>query len=81
MTSQGQVSIPAEIRRKLGLDPGSVVEWDEDEDGRISVRRAGQFTFEDIHRKLFPQPPAKVTSVDELDEGIRRHIKSRHARR
>ncbi len=27
ITSQGQVSIPARIRRKPGLTPGSTVEW------------------------------------------------------
>ena len=29
LTSQGQVSIPARIRRKLGLTPGATVEWRE----------------------------------------------------
>ncbi|MEO7521883.1 MAG: AbrB/MazE/SpoVT family DNA-binding domain-containing protein, partial [Gemmatimonas sp.] len=42
---------PAEVRRKLGLDPGAVVEWEE-KDGRVIVRRAGRFTSEDIHRAL-----------------------------
>jgi AbrB family looped-hinge helix DNA binding protein len=79
LTSQGQVSIPAEIRRKLGLDPGAVVEWDE-EDGRVIVRRAGRFTSEDIHRELFPDAPEKAASVADMDEGIRRHIRSRRAR-
>lgn len=81
LTSQGQVSIPAEIRRKLGLDPGAVVEWGEEEDGRISLRRAGRFTSEDVHRALFAQPQAKAVTVAELDQGIRRHMQSRRARR
>lgn len=80
LTSQGQVSIPAEIRRKLGLDPGAVVEWGEEEDGRISIRRAGRFTSEDVHRALFAKPK-KATTVAQLDEGIRRHMQSRRARR
>ncbi|MEP6836152.1 MAG: AbrB/MazE/SpoVT family DNA-binding domain-containing protein [Gemmatimonas sp.] len=81
LTSQGQVSIPAEIRRKLGLDPGAVVEWDEDEDGRVSLRRAGRFTSEDMHQALFPQRPVKATTVAAMDEGMRQHIQSRRARR
>lgn len=80
LTSQGQVSIPVEIRRKLGLDPGAVVEWDE-EDGRVVIRRAGRYTSEDVHQALFPHPPAKATTVAELDEGIRRHVRTRRARR
>ncbi|MBC8086738.1 MAG: AbrB/MazE/SpoVT family DNA-binding domain-containing protein [Phycisphaerae bacterium] len=81
LTSQGQVSIPAEIRRKLGLYPGSVVEWDEDENGRISLRRAGRFTSEDVHHALFVRPPVKPTTVAGMDDGIRRHIQSSRARR
>ena len=79
LTSQGQVSIPAEVRRKLGLDPGAVVEWDE-EDGRIIVRRAGRFTSDDIHRTLFPDAAARAASVADMDEGIRRHVRTRSAR-
>ena len=80
LTSQGQVSIPAEVRRKLGLGPGAVVEWAE-ENGQIIIRRAGRFTSEEIHRILFPKGVSRPASVDELDDGIRRSIKERHARR
>jgi AbrB family looped-hinge helix DNA binding protein len=79
LTGQGQISVPAEVRRKLGVGPGSVLEWDE-EGTNIVVRRAGTFSSEDIHRALFGgQAPAR-RSVDELKEGIRRYTKSRYAR-
>ena len=39
ITSQGQVSIPARIRRKLGLTAGSKVEWCGRGD-EVIVRRA-----------------------------------------
>ena len=80
VTAQGQISVPAEIRRKLGIGPGSILEWDEDGD-RIVVRRSGRFTFEDIHRTLFPEEPPKKRTLAELKEGIRRHVRERHARR
>ncbi len=32
ITSQGQVSVPAAIRRKLSLAPGSRIEWREQGD-------------------------------------------------
>ena len=79
LTAQGQVSVPAEVRRKLGLSTGSVLEWVE-EDGRFVVRREGKYTFEDMHKALFPAPP-KPVSVEEMDEGIRRHLRRKHARR
>ena len=78
VTAQGQISVPAEVRRKLGLGPGSVLEWDEDGE-QIVVRRAGRFSSEEIHRQLFAEAP-KRRSPAELKEGIRRHIRTRHAR-
>ncbi len=30
LTSKGQITIPAKVRRKLGLRPGHVLEFDED---------------------------------------------------
>src|SRR5436190_2080246 len=52
VTSQGQISVPAEVRRKLGVGPGSVLEWDQDGD-KIVVRRSGKYSSVDIHRALF----------------------------
>lgn len=72
--------MPAEIRRRLGINPGSILEWDEDGE-KIVVRRAGRYTSEDIHNALFgdKKPPART--LDELKEGIRAHIRKRHALR
>jgi AbrB family looped-hinge helix DNA binding protein len=78
LTAQGQISVPAEIRRKLALRPGSVIEWDES-GGEVVVRRAGQFTSAEIHEALFGAAPARKPRPD-VKEGIRKHIRQRHAR-
>ena len=66
VTAQGQISVPIGIRRKLGIGPGSILEWDEDGD-QIIVRRSGRFTSEDIHRALFPErAPKSRTLVMEI---------------
>ena len=78
LTAQGQISVPAEVRKKLGVGPGSVLEWDEQND-EVVVRRAGSYTSDDIHRALFPQKVTKA-SVGEVKEGIRKYIRKRHAR-
>jgi antitoxin PrlF len=78
LTSQGQISVPADVRRKLGLGPGSVLEWDQDGD-KIVVRRAGRFTSADMQRALFPKG-SKSRTIDELKSGIRRYVRKRHAR-
>ena len=84
LTAQGQISVPLDVRKKLGIGPGSVLEWEE-EGNRIVVRRAGRFSSEDIHRALFGQalsgtktPIAR--SADDLKEGIRRYARKRYAR-
>ena len=79
LTAQGQISVPVEVRRKLGIGPGSILEWD-DAGEQIVVRRVGQHTSEDVHRALFPKPP-KPRTLSELKEGVRRDIKRRHASR
>jgi AbrB family looped-hinge helix DNA binding protein len=79
LTSQGQISVPAEVRRKLGVGPGSVLEWDEEGD-RIVVRRAGRFTSEEIHKALFKSPP-RLRTLEDLKEGIRKHVRRKHAGR
>ena len=79
LTAQGQISVPVDVRRKLGIGPGSVLEWEE-EGNKIVVRRAGRFSSEDIHRALFgPLTPAK-RSIAELKDGIRRYTRKRYAR-
>ncbi|HEV2176465.1 MAG TPA: AbrB/MazE/SpoVT family DNA-binding domain-containing protein [Terriglobia bacterium] len=80
LTAQGQISVPADVRRKLGIGPGSVLEWNE-EGEKIVVRRAGRFSSEDIHRTLFPQGPPKPRTLAELKQGIRERVRERHARR
>ena len=78
LTAQGQISVPVEVRRKLGIGPGSVLEWDED-DGQIIVRRGGRYTSEEVHKALFPKSP-KPRTLAEMKEGIRQYMKRRHAR-
>ena len=80
VTSQGQISVPIDIRRKLGIGPGSILEWDEVGD-QIVVRRSARFTSEDIHRALFPERAPKSRTVDDMKEGIRRRVREPHARR
>jgi antitoxin PrlF len=80
VTAQGQISVPAEVRRKLGIGPGSVLEWDEEGDAVI-VRKAGRYSSEDIHRAIFPKGTSTPKKLEEFDKGLRRYMKNKHARR
>lgn len=79
LTSQGQISIPAPVRRKLGVGPGSVIEWDERGD-EIVVRRAGKHSSLEVHAALFGTMAPKQARV-EVKEGVRTYIRNKHARR
>jgi antitoxin PrlF len=80
LTAQGQISVPAEVRRKLGLAPGSVIEWEDHRD-TIVVRKGGQNTFEDVHAALFPKKAPRPRTLTELKAGIADHLRRKHARR
>lgn len=78
ITAQGQVSVPSSVRSKLGIGPGSVLEWKEEE-GRIVVERVGGFSSEDIHRTLFPSKPPEAKTLEQLKEGIKDRLRKRYA--
>jgi AbrB family looped-hinge helix DNA binding protein len=80
VTTQGQISVPAEVRRRLGVGPGSVLEWTE-EGKKIVVRRLGRYSWDDAHRALFPDRPPKPRTLAELTQGIRKYVRERRARR
>jgi len=83
LTSQGQVSVPAAVRRFLSLAPGSTLLWTQQE-GRIMVERAVRHSTTEVHQALFAdsvsvKPPAKTLA--DLKQGIRQHMQRRHAGR
>jgi len=78
LTAQGQISVPAEVRRELGLAPGSVLEWQQ-EGAHYVVRRATRHTSEEIHQALFAES-CKSKTLAELKAGIKRRVRQKHAR-
>ena len=80
VTAQGQISVPAEVRKKLGVGPGSVLEWEEQGE-QVVVRRAARYTSQDIHHALFPAMKSSPRKRPvEVKEAIRKYIRKRHAR-
>ena len=79
LTAQGQISVPARVRKKLGLGPGSVLEWDESDD-EVVVRRAGRYSSADIHTAIFPNGVSRSKTERELKEGVRQLMRKRYAR-
>lgn len=79
VTAQGQISVPAEIRKKLGIGPGSVLEWEE-HSGQVVVRKAGRFSSEEVHAALFGGAKAPVKKSTDVKAGIKRYMRQHHAR-
>ena len=80
VTAQGQISVPAEVRKKLGIGPGSILEWEESND-QIVVRKAGRHTSSNVHEALFDKVALKQPSATGTKEGIKKYIREKHARR
>ncbi len=79
ITSQGQVSVPAPVRRKLGLSPGSKIEW-RAQGSEVVVRKAARHSSEEIHKAVFSAPP-DPRGIDAMDAGIRSRARRKHAGR
>lgn len=76
LTSKGQVTLPKEIRDRLGLDAGSVLDFRLLPDGTIAVRAIKPDARR--VRGILGSPHAKPLTVEEMDEGIARHLRDKH---
>ena len=93
LTSQGQVSVPAAVRRLLGLMPGSSLQWQE-LNGQVVVQRATQHDTAAAYYALFGREPVataspekakkkattKAKTLNKLKQGIKLHLQTKHAR-
>ena len=79
VTAQGKTCIPADVRRKLGIGPGSVLEWEEEGD-RVIIRRSARFSSEQIHQAIFAEGMPSSRSIEEIKKGIVRRAQGRYGR-
>ena len=77
LTSKGQITLPKEIRDQLGLDAGSILDFQILEDNTITARRV----LPDARRirGLLKSPHAIPLTVEQIDESVSRHLRNRHA--
>jgi antitoxin PrlF len=68
VTSKGQITIPAEVRNKLGLDPGDRVQFVETREGEFSIVPATGSVRE--LKGLFRGRRPKPVSLEEMDRAI-----------
>lgn len=78
LTSQGQISVPVEVRQRLGIGPGSILEWNK-EDDKIVVRRSGTFSSKDIYEAPLSDQTPRAHTIEQLKEGLKRRFLEKHA--
>jgi AbrB family looped-hinge helix DNA binding protein len=67
LTSKGQITIPADVRRELNVDTGDRVEFVQVEPGRFELVAATRSVRE--LKGLFGKPSRRVT-IDEMNRAI-----------
>ena len=78
LTSKGQVTLPKEIRDRLGLDAGSTLDFSLLPDNTITARHVTPDARR--IRGLLKSPHAGALTVEQMDEGIARHLRQKHLR-
>ena len=68
MTTKGQVTIPLDVRRRLGLSAGDRIEFVEIENGTFAIKPA----LDDVRSlKGLLRKPAKPVSIEDMKAAVR----------
>lgn len=68
LSSKGQVTIPKEVREKVGLHPGDVVIYDIAKTGTVTLRRFRP--LDKAHYKLLDETLGKMGWYSSEDDGL-----------
>lgn len=79
LTSKGQTTIPADIRKGLGLEPGDQIEFHLLSNGS-AMMRVKRGTLDDFIGILH-HPKQKSLSIKAMNAGIARTMRTKHARK
>lgn len=72
VTNQGQISIPAEVRKDLAIRPGTELVWDRQENGEYVIRPK-RYTLKDLHQILADEPKIHLGD-DEIRQARREFL-------
>lgn len=78
LTSKGQITLPKEIRGRLSLDAGAILDFQSQADNTITARRV----LPDARRirGLLKSLHAAPLPVEQMDEAVSKHLRERHAK-
>ncbi len=69
LSSKGQVTLPKEVRERLGLKPSDMVVFTTDEQGRVMLTTALR-QLDELHGMFRHRAKDKPVSIEEMDEAI-----------
>ena len=79
VSSQGQVTIPAEIRRRLGLEKGSTLEFIVQDDGSVTLR-VPKWTFDSVLGSVVLPREMSLDLDAEIEEAMEEAMAEKHGR-
>ena len=77
LTSKGQLTLPKEIRDRLSLDAGAILDFQIQADNTITARQVKPDARR--IRGLFKSPHAAPLTVKQMDEAVSKHLRKKHA--
>ncbi|HEV3455620.1 MAG TPA: AbrB/MazE/SpoVT family DNA-binding domain-containing protein [Thermoanaerobaculia bacterium] len=80
LTSKGQVTIPKEIRQRLGLRQGDQLMFRFDERGTLTVEPAAPNLLGDLPGLLCHRAGKRPATIAEMDEAVRERAGKRFLR-
>ena len=79
LTTKGQITIPKEVRERLGIDTGDRLSFVVQDDGTVVVRPITRHVRE--LGGLLHRPGRRPLSIDQMDAGIARRTRTKFGRR
>lgn len=76
VTSKGQVTIPKKIRKKMNLQPGDKIFFEETEKGDIKITTPEK-SITDL-RGILHRSHQEARTVQEMNEGITDYLKEKY---
>jgi len=77
VTSKGQVTIPAKVRREMGINPGSLVGFSPGDDGCYLIKPMEQDPLDEL--KGFLRYSGKPVTLEEMDVTIAEEVLKRQS--
>jgi antitoxin PrlF len=77
LTSKGQVTLPKEIRDRLGLDAGAILDFQILEDDTITARQVKPDARR--IRGLLRSPHSAPLTVEQMDAAVSKHLRDKNA--